>query len=121
MNAFLYNGLIEHHRHKPKDHQFRYPLYVYGFDLGDLPEMDRRLPFFGYNRFRPASVHDKDYLDSGPGTIRHRFTTRITSTADPGRSARSSTAFSRKRASVTLSRGPSSSPRRATSTMSSTP
>ena len=73
MNAFLYNGLIEHHRHKPRDHQFRYPLYVYGFDLDDLPELDRRLPFFGYNRFRPASVYDKDYLDSGPGTIREKL------------------------------------------------
>ena len=73
MNAFLYNGLIEHHRHKPKDHQFSYPLYVYGFDLEELPEMDRRLPFFGYNRFRPASVHDKDYLDSGPGSIREKL------------------------------------------------
>ena len=39
MSAFLYNGLIEHHRHKPRDHQFRYPLYVYGFDLGELPEL----------------------------------------------------------------------------------
>ena len=73
MSAFLYNGLIEHHRHKPRDHQFSYPLYVYGFDLEELPELDRRLPFFGHNRFRPASVHDKDYLDSGPGTIREKL------------------------------------------------
>jgi len=73
MRAFLYNGLIEHHRHKPRDHAFRYPLYVYGFDLENLPELDRRLPFFGYNRFRPASVYDKDYLDNGPGTIREKL------------------------------------------------
>ncbi len=73
MNAFLYNGLIEHHRHKPRDHQFRYPLYVYGFDLGDLPELDRRLPLFGYNRFRPASIYDRDYMDRGPGTIREKL------------------------------------------------
>jgi len=73
MSAFLFNGLIEHHRHKPRDHQFRYPLYVYGFDLEELPELDRNLPFFGYNRFRPASVYDKDYLDSGPGTIREKL------------------------------------------------
>jgi len=104
MNAFLYNGLIEHHRHKPKDHQFRYPLYVYGFDLGDLPEMDRRLPFFGYNRFRPASIHDKDYLDSGPGTIREKLDRFLAKEGFGDDVAR-----------------PSLSPRRATSTMSSTP
>jgi cyclopropane-fatty-acyl-phospholipid synthase len=73
MSAFLYSGLIAHHRHKPRDHQFSYPLYVYGFDLEDLTELDSRLPFFGYNRFRPASVHDKDYLDSGPGTLRMKL------------------------------------------------
>ena len=73
MSAFIYEGHIEHHRHKPRDHRFRYPLYVYGFDLEDLPELDLRLPFFGYNRFRPASIHDKDYLDSGPGTIREKL------------------------------------------------
>ncbi len=73
MSAYLYDGSIEHCRHKPREHRFRYPLYVYGFDLEDLPELDRRLPFFGYNRFRPASVHDRDYLDEGPGTIREKL------------------------------------------------
>ncbi len=73
MNAFLYDGWIEHHRHKPRQHRFRYPVYVYGFDLDDLPELDRRLPLFGYNRFRPASIHDRDYLDDGPGTIREKL------------------------------------------------
>ncbi|MEQ8215797.1 MAG: DUF1365 family protein, partial [Smithellaceae bacterium] len=73
MSAFLYNALIEHHRHKPRDHRFGYPLYLYGFDLKDLPELDRRIFFFGYNRFRPASLYDKDYLDSGPGTIREKL------------------------------------------------
>jgi len=73
MSAFLYNALIEHHRHKPRDHRFGYPLYLYGFDLKDLPELDRRIFFFGYNCFRPASLYDKDYLDSGPGTIREKL------------------------------------------------
>jgi len=73
MSAYLYEGFIEHCRHKPREHRFRYPLYVYGFDLEDLPELDRRLPFFGHNRFRPAAVHDKDYLDAGPGSIREKL------------------------------------------------
>lgn len=73
MSAFLYDGWIEHHRHKPRDHRFRYPLYVYGFDVDDLPELDGGLPFFGYNRFRVASIHDQDYLDNGPGTIREKL------------------------------------------------
>ena len=73
MSAFLYEGSIEHCRHRPREHRFIYPLYVYGFDLEDLPGLDRRLPLFGYNRFRPASVYDRDYLDEGPGTIREKL------------------------------------------------
>lgn len=73
MSAFLYDGFIEHLRRKPREHRFRYSLYLYGFDLEDLPDLDRRLPFFGYNRFRPAAIHDRDYLDTGPGTIREKL------------------------------------------------
>lgn len=73
MNAFLYDGSIEHSRRRPLEHRFRYPLYVYGFDLAVLPELDRLLPLFGYNRFRPASIYDRDYLDAGPGTIREKL------------------------------------------------
>ena len=29
---------------------FRYPVCFYVLDLDELPELDRRLPLFGYNR-----------------------------------------------------------------------
>jgi DUF1365 family protein len=51
-------------------HEFKYPLYVYGFDLDELSHLDRSLPMFGYNRFRPMSLHDADYLDDRPGDIK---------------------------------------------------
>lgn len=44
--------------------------------------MDQRLPLFGYNRRRPVSLHDGDYLDDGPGTIREKLTARLVQEVD---------------------------------------
>ncbi len=73
MKSKIYKGFVEHTRHLPVYHRFRYPVYVYGVDLNELDLLDRRLPFFGYNRMRPASIHDADYLDDRPGTIREKL------------------------------------------------
>jgi DUF1365 family protein len=73
MQSVLYIGAVEHTRYVPVYHQLRYPLYVYGIDLDELSALDRRLPLFGYNRFRPAAIHDRDYLDYGPERIRDKL------------------------------------------------
>lgn len=65
----MYTGWIDHTRHQPVYHHLRYRLYLYGIELGELDHLDRHLPLFGYNRFRPATINDRDYLDQGPGTI----------------------------------------------------
>ncbi len=71
--SVLYNGFVEHERFFPTRHRLLYRLYVYAFDLDELPRLDRRLPLFGYNRFRPVSLHDRDYLDAETGTIRDKL------------------------------------------------
>lgn len=58
-----------HARLEPVEHRFRYPLYMYAFDLSELEQLDRETALFGYNRFRPVAVHDRDYLADGPGSI----------------------------------------------------
>jgi cyclopropane-fatty-acyl-phospholipid synthase len=69
----LYIGTVEHRRLHPVDHRLTYRLYVYALDIDELPVLDNRLPFFGYNRFKPASVHDADYLRAGGGSIRDKL------------------------------------------------
>ena len=73
MNSKLYKGFVDHERFFPKRHHLRYNLYVYAFDLAELEKLDRYLPLFGYNRFRPVSLHDVDYLDDGPGSIHEKL------------------------------------------------
>ena len=69
----LYDGFVEHERFFPTRHRLLYRLYVYALDLDDLPGLDRRLPLFGYNRFRPVSLYDRDYLTAEPGSIRQKL------------------------------------------------
>jgi DUF1365 family protein len=42
-------------------------------DLDELVMLGRRLPLFGYNRMRPVSLFDRDYLSLQPGSIRHKL------------------------------------------------
>jgi cyclopropane-fatty-acyl-phospholipid synthase len=62
-------GQVEHQRYSPVRHRLRYRLYVYAFDLNEIAHLDRTLPLFGYNRRRPVSLHDRDYLVDGPDPI----------------------------------------------------
>jgi cyclopropane-fatty-acyl-phospholipid synthase len=73
MNSKIYNGAVVHARTAPVQHNFRYPFYFYCFDLDELPELERTSVLFGYNRFRPVSLHDRDYLDTGAGSIREKL------------------------------------------------
>jgi len=39
-----------HHRFTPKEHRFNYRIFLFAFDLEELPELHRRLPLFSFNR-----------------------------------------------------------------------
>jgi cyclopropane-fatty-acyl-phospholipid synthase len=73
MKSRIFTARVQHTRLIPVRHQLQYSLYVYCLDLGELDKLDRSLPLFGYNRFRPASLYDRDYLDDGPGSIREKL------------------------------------------------
>lgn len=81
LSSMIYEGYVEHKRKKPREHAFRYGLYFYCFDLDELAYLDRALPLFGYNRVRPASIFDKDYLDEGNDSIRQKVERRLAAQA----------------------------------------
>ena len=66
-----------HARLEPANHTFVYPLYFYAFDLDELERLDAAIPLFGYNRIRPVAVHDIDYLERRPGSIREKLLIRL--------------------------------------------
>lgn len=69
----LFTVQLEHERLQPVEHRFHYPVRIYAFDLAELSMLDRRLPLFSHNRFNLVSLHDRDYLDAGPGSIRDKL------------------------------------------------
>ncbi len=73
MHSKIYPAVVVHERFHPVRHRLFYKHYIYAFDLAELEALDRRLPLFGYNRPRPVSLYDKDYLDPHPGSIRSKL------------------------------------------------
>lgn len=69
MNSRIFIGEVTHTRQQPVVHRFRYPVYYYAIDLQELSELDRSLGWFGYNRWRPVALFDRDYLGREPGSI----------------------------------------------------
>jgi DUF1365 family protein len=62
MNSTLLFGKVMHTRRPPHNDSFVYPVFYLLVDLDELPELDRALPLFGYNRFAPLTFHDADHL-----------------------------------------------------------
>ena len=78
MRSRIFEGYVEHIRYKPVWHRLNYPLYFYCFDLDELDELDQKIPLFGYNRLRPVSLYDRDYLSEGSATIKEKLLTYLT-------------------------------------------
>ncbi|MHC4783369.1 MAG: DUF1365 family protein [Planctomycetota bacterium] len=74
MNSQIFTGVVSHGRRWPQEHHFSYPVYFYRFDLDELPELDRTLPGFGYNRFSVVRMDDTDYLWRGDQPLKEKIT-----------------------------------------------
>jgi cyclopropane-fatty-acyl-phospholipid synthase len=72
MNSTLVFGTVKHARVTPVRDALGYPVWRYVFDVDELGQLDRDLPLFGYNRFAPVSLYDRDYLDRRPGSLREK-------------------------------------------------
>ena len=70
----LMRGMVGHTRLKPVRHGFTTRVGFHLFDLEELPTLDQTVRGFGYNRFAPLAIHDRDYLGPEPGSIREKLT-----------------------------------------------
>jgi len=57
----LYFGRVTHTRLFPRRHRLTYGLWYLLVDLDELPELDRSLPGFAYDRAGPVSFHTRDH------------------------------------------------------------
>lgn len=68
--SVLYRGQLVHVRSDEHARRFRYPVFVAGVDLGELPELARTRRLFAYNGRGLFSLRDRDYGDGDGGARR---------------------------------------------------
>lgn len=66
--SVLYRGQLVHVRSDEHARRFRYPVFVAGIDLDELPALHRSLRLFSYGGVNLFSLRDRDYGD-GATTI----------------------------------------------------
>ena len=60
----IYGGVVMHRRTRPKQHKLSYDVTSFLLDLDELPELDKTIAGFTYNRPGLFSFYDRDH---GPG------------------------------------------------------
>lgn len=58
---------------KPSSHDFRYRTYQLLLDLDELPDIARRIPWFGHNGPGLTSFHDVDHLGARDAPVREKL------------------------------------------------
>jgi DUF1365 family protein len=69
----LYVGDVRHRRHRPRVNAFRYRTYHALLDIDELPQLDRHVRGFGYNRRAVVGFHDADHLGPLPLPVRDKL------------------------------------------------
>jgi uncharacterized protein len=64
MHSRIYKGWVEHRRLAPREHRFRYRLFMLYLDLAELPQLFDGKPFWSARRRAPAWFKRSDYLGS---------------------------------------------------------
>src|ERR1700744_2911775 len=62
MNSCLYECNVMHHRLSPKEHHFRYRIFMFALDLDEIDEVARRVPLFSRNGPNLYAFRDRDHL-----------------------------------------------------------
>lgn len=88
MNSCLYECTVMHRRLAPKKHEFVYRIFLFLFDLDELPEIERRVPFFSVNTPNLYSLCDEDYFQFHSRGIRQNLETFLATQNLPLRPAR---------------------------------
>jgi uncharacterized protein len=57
----IYEGWVMHRRLRPRHHRFKYSVFALLLDLDELPQLDRGLRLFKYNRGGLFSFQDRDH------------------------------------------------------------
>lgn len=66
-------GSVRHRRRRPTANAFRYGVFHALLDVDELPELDRTLPGFGYNRPALTGFRDRDHFGPHDQPVRDKL------------------------------------------------
>lgn len=66
----IYQGWVQHHRHLPHRHSFKYPLAMLMLDLDELQQRFARSKLWSLERFNLISFYRRDYLRSDTADLK---------------------------------------------------
>lgn len=73
LKSCLYTCQVMHHRLAPKEHSFRYRIFLFALDLDELDTVAARVRGFSRNRFNLYSFRDDDHLEPGPEPLKTKL------------------------------------------------
>ncbi len=62
MSGAIYSGWVQHRRMEPREHDFRYRVFMPLLDLDTMPEFLERCPGWSVRRWAPARFRREDFL-----------------------------------------------------------
>ena len=68
----IYQGKVMHHRLRPKKHRFVYNIASWLIDLDELPQLDRDMRFFSWNRWNLFAIRHSDYGDGSGRDLKNQ-------------------------------------------------
>ncbi len=73
LSSAIYLGRVRHRRMGEPEHSFAYPVWYLHVDLGELPELDRRVRGFSHNGFNLTSFDNRDHMGSTGEDVRTKL------------------------------------------------
>ncbi len=71
--SYLYECSVMHHRLTPKEHHFRYRIFMFALDLDEIDSLAARLAGFSRNRRNAYEFRDSDHFENAPGTVKEKL------------------------------------------------
>ena len=72
MSSYVVEGKVWHARLAQTRHAFEYSVYFFDLDVDGLNDLQKRVFFFGVNRWNVLSLREKDFLRPGSESLRQK-------------------------------------------------
>lgn len=80
-NSAIYEGVVTHQRHRPRQHNFRYRMGYLYLDLDELPALMDAHPLWSAKGFAPGWFRRQDYFDQSTSPLAEAIRDKVHSSS----------------------------------------